>query len=152
MRFEGADVVRQPLRDIAELTYSAGFNGTGDERPYLRILIDENGDGFNFKTAVSRIWTIMSSRSFPRPSRPRVQSAPRPADQVRDHRGHLGLRRTARAALCWTALIAAHGDEPIFQILITAGRLSAGGTTDVFLNSLSYELAGSAPVKVSFSD
>ena len=25
----------QPVRDIAELTYSAGFNGAGDERPYL---------------------------------------------------------------------------------------------------------------------
>ena len=48
VRFEGADVVGQPVRDIAELTYSAGFNGTSDEPPYLRILTDVNGDGFNF--------------------------------------------------------------------------------------------------------
>ena len=48
VQFEGDDVVGKPVRDIAELTYSAGSNGTNDEPPWLRILTDVNGDGFNF--------------------------------------------------------------------------------------------------------
>ncbi len=63
----------------------------------------------------------------------------------------MGLRDTARTDLTWDELVNLHGDEPIFLIAITVGA-SARGTTDAFLNSLSYELAGSAPVKVSFSN
>ena len=57
VRFEGADVVGQPVRDIAELTYSAGFNGTSDEPPYLRILADVNGDGSTRRLLRAAAWT-----------------------------------------------------------------------------------------------
>ena len=54
VRLRGRRCVRQPVRNIAELTYSAGFNGTSNEPPYLRILTDVNGDGFDFNAAASR--------------------------------------------------------------------------------------------------
>ncbi len=44
--YRGADIQGMELRDIAELTYSAGFNGTSNDPPFLGVLLDNNGDGF----------------------------------------------------------------------------------------------------------
>ncbi len=75
MRYEGPDVVGHRVRDIAELTYSAGFNGTSDEPPWLRILTDVNGDGFNFNDCCEPGLDDHESRS-PRRSSRGVRSVP----------------------------------------------------------------------------
>jgi hypothetical protein len=150
VRFEGADVVRQPVRNIAELTYSTGFNGTSDEPPYLRILTDVNGDGFNFNNCCEPGLDDHERLFFP---------ATQPSGSVGTH-GRLIKYDTTKGTWAydaplesgtWDQLVNLHGAEPIFLIAVTAGA-SAAGTTDAFLNSFSYELAGSAPVQVSFSN
>ena len=90
VRYEGADVVGHRVRDIAELTYSAGFNGTSDEPPYLRILTDVNGDGFNFNDCCEPTLDdheFLFSPAIPAGGFGRHR---RPVDQVRDHRGPRG--------------------------------------------------------------
>jgi hypothetical protein len=153
VRFEGADVVGQPLGDIAELTYSTGFNGTSNEPPYLRILTDVNGDGFNFNDCCEPGLDDHELLFSP---------ADQPAPGSVGTAGRLIKYETTEGTWDydtplppddqpWDELVNAHADEPIFLIAITAGA-SAAGTTDAFLNSFSYELAGSAPVEVSFSN
>ena len=152
VRFEGADVVGQPVRDIAELTYSAGFNGTSDEPPYLRILTDVNGDGFNFNDCCEPGLDDHEFAFIPvDTSRPGSVGTDGRLIKYETTEGDWVYDTPLEAGLTWDELVNLHGDEPIFLIAITAGG-SAAGTTDAFLNSFSYELAGSAPVEVSFSE
>ena len=117
MRFEGADVVGQPVRDIAELTYSAGFNGTSDEPPYLRILTDVNGDGFNFNDCCE---AHLDDHEFAVHSR---RSQPGPGSVGTDGRlikyetteGTWVYDAPLEVGLTWDELVNAHGDEPIFH-------------------------------------
>jgi hypothetical protein len=151
VRFEGADVVRQPVRDIAELTYSAGFNGTSDEPPYLRILTDVNGDGFDFNNCCEP--GLDDHEFLFMPSRQPAGSVGTDGRLIKYEttKGEWDYDIPLEPDLTWDELVNLHGDEPIFLIAITVGA-SAAGTTDAFLNSFSYELAGSAPVEVSFSN
>ena len=152
VRYEGADVVRKRVRDIAELTYSAGFNGTSDEPPYLRILTDVNGDGFNFENCCEpglddHEFLFMPSRQ-PAPGSVGTEGR---LIKYETTEGQWDYDTPLEPNLSWDQVVNLHGSEPIFLIAITAGA-SAAGTTDAFLNSVRYELAGSAPVVVSFSN
>jgi len=151
VRFEGTDVVGHRVRDLAELTYSAGFNGTSDEPPYVRILTDVNGDGFNFENCCEP--TLDDHEFFFYPPNQPGGSVGTDGRLIKYEttEGVWDYDTPLEPGLTWNDLINLHGDEPIFLIAITAGA-SAAGTTDAFLNSFSYELAGSAPVKVSFSN
>ena len=51
----------------------------------------------------------------------------------------------------WDVVLAAHGTDKIDAFVVTGG-FSLPGTTDAFLNSLRYEVAGSPPSVVSFSN
>jgi hypothetical protein len=151
VRYEGTDVVGLEVHDIAELTYSTGFNGTSNEPPYLRILTDVNGDGFNFENCCE---PHLDDHEFLfMPSRQPAGSVGTDGRLIKYEtiEGEWDYDLPLEQDLSWDQLVTAHGEEPIFLIAITAGG-SALGTTDAFLNSFSYELAGSAPVKVSFSE
>ncbi|MGH8891835.1 MAG: hypothetical protein ACRDWY_00775 [Actinomycetes bacterium] len=50
----------------------------------------------------------------------------------------------------WDEVLAAHGEDTISGVYITAG-FSLQGTTDALVNSLRYEVAGSEPKMVSFN-
>jgi hypothetical protein len=138
------------LNDIAELTYSAGYHGDQNgNQPYLRIFIDKNGDGFNYDSPGPDDHDVIFSPST-QPNHPANAA------------GRLGkyevVKGTARydddpgnnADVSWEDILAAHGTERIDSIRISAG-FALPGMTDAFVNSLRYEVAGRAPVTVSFS-
>ena len=142
----------KPLGDIAELTYSTGFNGTSDEPPYLRILVDVNGDGFNSHDCCEP--GLDDHELVVQPGFPGRGVSVGPHGRLIKYEtteGTWAYDAPLEVGLEWDELVNAHADEPIFLIAITAVA-SAAGTTDAFLNSFSYELAGSAPVEVSFSN
>jgi hypothetical protein len=142
MRYRGADIQGLELRDIAELTYSAGFNGTSADPPYLRVFIDNNGDG-----------VIDHDVDFDPKTQPGGSGGT--AGRLIEYDVTEGTVRydddAGSGGQAWDLVVNAHGTDKIESFLVTAG-FSLQGTTDAFLNSLRYEVAGSPPSVVSFSN
>ena len=127
------------LEDLAELTYSAGYNGSGDgHQPYLRIYLD------------SDTHQIIYSPSTQGDGQANMSGRLIKSDV---HEGTVRYDDGSGGALpdpSWNTILAAHGNQIISAICISAGN-ALPGLTDAFINSLRYEVNGRAPVTVSFS-
>ena len=140
--FDGLNGLK--IEDIAELTYSAGFNGSVDgNQPYLRIFVD--GDSNN--NVIFSPSTQPSTQ--PPPNGSNVSGRLIKSDV---HEGTVRYNDNAGFApdITWNAMLAEHGNQIISGIYITAG-FALPGMTDAFINSFRYEVNGEAPVTVSFS-
>ena len=116
----------------------------------MRILVDVNGDGFDFSDCCEP-GLDDHELLFSPGSQPGVSVGPGRLIKYETTEGTWAYDAPLEVGLEWDELVNAHAEEPIFLIAVTAGA-SAAGTTGAFLNSFSYELAGSPPVEVSFSN
>jgi hypothetical protein len=160
---EGGSVIDTTLRglhvrDLAALAYSAGYNGTNNgDAPYLRVFIDNNHDGFTGAADDHDI--IFSPSTQPGacqayghgvdPEQCNISGRLVKYDVTKGTVRYDDDAATA-ADSAWDEIVNAHGDDVIDSVRVSAGY-SLPGTTDAFLNSISYEVAGHAPVTVSFS-
>jgi hypothetical protein len=148
------------LRDLASLTYTAKYVATSDNggAPYLRIVLDDNGDGWtgaaddHVVIFAPSTQTGACSGSGGGGTSDQCKTTDRMIKYIvnegtvryDDDPGGVGPDPT------WDAIVNAHGAEKISSVDITAG-FALPDTTDSVVNSLSYEVAGKVPHTVSFS-
>jgi hypothetical protein len=146
------------VRDLASLSYTAKNVGpiANGAAPYLRIFIDNNGDGFTGAADDHDI--IFAPSSQPGGCATSGTATDQCANSGRmvkyivnegtvrydDDGGGVGPDPT------WDQIVNAHGSDRIDSIRISVG-FALAGTTDSVVNSLSYETAGRVPHTVSFS-
>ena len=145
--YRGADIQGMELRDIAELTYSAGFNGTSNDPPFLRVFLDNNGDGFTGGPDDHDVAFV----PFSQPGGTAGTAGRLIEYDVTEGELRYDDDPGSLPEQTWDQVLAAHGTDKIDAFIVTGG-FSLPGTTDAFLNSLRYEVAGSPPSVVSFSN
>jgi hypothetical protein len=148
------------LRDIAELTYTARYAGdTNGDAPYLRIFLDNNGDGWDGSADDHVVIFAPSTQTGACAGSGGGGSSDQCSTNDRmikyivnegtvrydDDPGGVGPDPT------WESIVNSHGTDKIFSVDITAGG-ALPGLTDAAVNSLSYEIAGKTPHTVSFSN
>jgi hypothetical protein len=147
------------LRDIAALTYTAKYVGdTNGDAPYLRIFLDNNGDGWTGASDDHVVIFAPSTQTGACAGSGGGGTSDQCSTNDRmikyvvnqgtlrydDDPGGVGPDPT------WDATVNAHGTDKIFSVDITTGG-ALPGLTDGVVNSLSYEVAGKVPHTVSFS-
>lgn len=150
------------LRDLAELSYSASYThagGTPDngDAPYLRVFIDNNGDGF---TGAADDHDVVFSPST-QPGACAGAGGGSTSDQcntsgrlirydVQDGTVRYDDDPANGPDSTWDAVLNAHGDDVVDVVRVTSG-FSLPGTQSALLNSLRIEVAGRTPKEFSFS-
>jgi hypothetical protein len=152
-------VAGKTLADIAQLAYSARYTGSANGgAPYLRVFIDNNGDGF---TGAADDHDVIFSPS----TQPGACSGPGGGGGSTqcDTSGRLIKYDVTEGTVrydddggnapdvTWDQVLNAHGNDHIDSIRISAG-FALPGTISSQVNSLSYELAGLSPKLVTFSN
>jgi hypothetical protein len=145
------------VRDLASLTYTAKNVGpaANGAAPYLRIFIDNNGDGFDGSADDHDI--IFSASTQPGGCATSGTATDQCASSGRMIK-YIVNEGTVRydddggnaPDVSWDSIINAHGSDRIDSVRISVG-FALPGTTDSVVNSLSYEVAGRVPHTVSFS-
>lgn len=160
--FRGANIQGKTLKDIAQLAYTTSythdFNAGPDngDAPYLRVFIDNDGDGF---TGASDDHDVIFSPSTqpgacagPLPAR--VPSQCNSSGRSISYDVDAGLVRYDddggnNPDISFAQLIADHGNDKIESIRVSTG-FSLPGTKSGLLSSLSFELVGQAPRTYAF--
>jgi hypothetical protein len=158
------------LADIAQLEYSASFTETAPhgDGPYLRVFIDDNGDGFcpggvcgaddhdvvfspsTQPGGCAAYGATDALVALPPPHAIQCGSAGRlihyvVTDGTVRYDDDAGSGPDSR----WGEVVDAHGSDKVESIRVSAG-FSLPNTTGATLTSLFYELAGQSPTTLAF--
>jgi hypothetical protein len=145
------------LADIADLTYTASYHHSGGsdngDAPYLRVFLDNDGDGAvdddvvfgpsTQKGACAGSGGGSSSTQCNSSDRLIKYDVTKGGVRYDDDPG-------STPNLSWDELVNAHKTDKVLAIVVTTG-FSLAGTQGALLNSLTYEVAGRAPTTLAFA-
>ncbi len=144
------------LADIADLTYTASYHHSGGsdngDAPYLRVFIDNDGDGTADHDVVFGPSTQKGAcyGSGGGSSSPQCTSSDR---LIKYDVTKGGVRYDddpgSTPNQSWDELVNDHKTDKVLAIVVTTG-FSLAGTQGGLLNSLTYEVAGRAPTTLAF--